>query len=77
MSAKSEQLEGDGTDEVCACCGIAAIDDVTLKDCDGGCDLVKYCGDGCQINHREQHMRKTARKDWLSCMINNYLRSPI
>ncbi len=55
MSAKSEELEGEGTDEVCASCGIAAIDDVTLKDCDGGCDLVKYCGDGCQINHREQH----------------------
>ncbi len=39
----------------CACCGIAAIDDVELKDCDGGCDLVKYCSDGCQEYHREQH----------------------
>jgi hypothetical protein len=56
MRTKSEQLEGEGVgDEVCASCGIAAIDDVKLKDCDGGCDLVKYCGDGCQINHREQH----------------------
>jgi tetratricopeptide (TPR) repeat protein len=42
-------------DEVCASCGIAAIDDVKLKLCGGGCDLVKYCGDHCQGNHREQH----------------------
>jgi tetratricopeptide (TPR) repeat protein len=57
MSAKPKQLgqESEGTkDEVCACCGIAAVDDVQLKSCDGGCDLVKYCGDGCQVNHREQ-----------------------
>lgn len=39
----------------CASCGIAAVDDVKLKDCNGGCDLVKYCGDDCQENHREQH----------------------
>jgi predicted HicB family RNase H-like nuclease len=62
MSAKSEQLEQElkgeeasSSDEVCASCGIAAVDDVTLKDCDDGCDLVKYCGDGCQENHRELH----------------------
>jgi len=60
MSAKSEQLgqelEGGGAhDEVCASCGLAAIDNIRLKDCDGGCDLVKYCGDGCQENHREKH----------------------
>ncbi len=57
---KSEQLEkelkGERTeDEVCASCGIAAIDDIKLKDCIGGCDLVKYCNDECQTNHREQH----------------------
>ena len=39
----------------CANCGIAAVDNVKLKDCDDGCDLVKYCSDGCQDNHREQH----------------------
>jgi hypothetical protein len=62
MSTKSEQLEQESegerassSDEVCASCGIAAIDDVKLKDCDDGCDLVKYCSDGCQENHREQH----------------------
>jgi tetratricopeptide (TPR) repeat protein len=45
-------------EEVCACCGIAAVDDIKLKDCDGGCDLVKYCSDGCQENHGEQHEQK-------------------
>ncbi len=39
----------------CASCGVAAIDDIKLMDCDGGCDLVKYCSDACQNNHREQH----------------------
>ena len=58
MSAKSDHPEQRHLlhDEVCACCGIAAIDDTKLKkDCDGGCDLVKYCGDACKENHREQH----------------------
>src|SRR6056300_1232266 len=48
-------VKGEGLDEVCASCGIAAVDDVTLKKCDDGCDLVKYCSDECQENHREQH----------------------
>jgi actin-related protein len=39
----------------CANCGIAQVDDIKLKICDGGCDLVKYCSDICQENHREQH----------------------
>jgi hypothetical protein len=59
MSAKSDlQLEQElkEEDEVCASCGIAAVDNVKLlKSCDGGCDLVKYCSDGCQQNHREHH----------------------
>ncbi len=42
-------------DEVCASCGVAAVDDVKLKKCDDGCDLVKYCSINCQKNHREQH----------------------
>ena len=50
MSAKSDE------DEVlCACCGIAAVDDVKLAECNGGCDLVKYCSDKCRETHREQH----------------------
>jgi tetratricopeptide (TPR) repeat protein len=49
-------LKGEGLDEVvCACCGVAEVDDVKLKICDGGCDLVKYCSDNCQELHRGQH----------------------
>ena len=61
MSAKSEEVV-DVHDEVCASCGIAAVDDVTLKDCDGGCDLVKYCSDGCQSNHRDQHEQECNKR---------------
>jgi hypothetical protein len=50
-------------DEVCACCGIAAIDDIKLKKCDGGCDLVKYCSDNCQENHREQHEEECKKRE--------------
>ena len=39
---------------VCASCGIAEIDDVKLKECDG-CDLVRYCSDECQKNHESEH----------------------
>src|SRR6056300_1951161 len=38
----------------CANCGISAVDDVELMMCHD-CDLVKYCSDECQNNHREQH----------------------
>ena len=43
----------EAADEVCASCGKAAVDDVTLKQC--ACDLVKYCSDGCQELHRPEH----------------------
>src|SRR5210317_664982 len=45
--------------EVCACCGKAAVDDVKLKKC--ACNLVKYCSVDCQKNHRPQH-KKTCKK---------------
>ncbi|KAK1746037.1 hypothetical protein QTG54_002644 [Skeletonema marinoi] len=38
----------------CASCGIAEVDDVKLKEC-ADCDLVKYCSDECQIEHKSQH----------------------
>ena len=39
----------------CASCGIAEIDDVKLmKDCDD-CDLVKYCCNNCQEDHKLEH----------------------
>ena len=47
--------------EVCACCGIAAVDDIKLKFCDD-CDLVKYCSDDCQRNHREQHEEECKKR---------------
>ena len=65
MSAKSEQLEQrhlSDEDEVCASCGIAAVDDVKLKLCDGGCDLVKYCSVKCQENHMQQHEEECKKR---------------
>jgi len=51
-------------DICCANCGVAEVDDIKLKDCDG-CDLVKYCGDKCTGGHREQHFEecKMRRKE--------------
>ncbi len=43
------------TDEVCANCGKAEVDDVKLKKC--ACNLVKYCSVECQKNHRPKHKR--------------------
>ena len=41
-------------DTSCASCGIAENDDVKLKECDG-CDLVRYCSDECQRDHKSEH----------------------
>ena len=38
----------------CASCGKAEIDEVKLMKCDD-CDLVRYCSDECQINHKSEH----------------------
>ena len=38
----------------CASCGIAEVDEVNLKECTA-CDLVRYCSDECQKNHKSQH----------------------
>lgn len=46
-------------EEVCASCGIAAVDNVTLKKCP--CNLVKYCSVDCQVNHRPEH-KKACKK---------------
>jgi tetratricopeptide (TPR) repeat protein len=54
MSSTKSESEG-GEEEVCASCGIAAVDDVKMKACSGGCDLVKYCSDNCQENNRDHH----------------------
>jgi tetratricopeptide (TPR) repeat protein len=54
-------VEGEGIDEVCTSCGIAEVDDITLKFCDD-CDLVKYCSDECQLNHGEQHEEECKKR---------------
>ena len=38
----------------CASCGVAEIDDIKLTECDG-CDLVRYCSDECQQEHKSVH----------------------
>ncbi len=50
----SSEEEAAAAADVCASCGIAAIDDVKLKKC--ACGLVKYCSDVCQDNYRAWHM---------------------
>jgi hypothetical protein len=48
------ETEAAEADVCCANCGIAGVDDVTLEECDG-CDHVRYCGEKCREEHREQH----------------------
>ena len=52
MSA-DDNSEAEAAD-CCSSCGKAEVDDTKLKQCDG-CDLVRYCGDECQANHRPDH----------------------
>jgi len=56
MSADSEAT----ADELCASCGIAALDNVKLKKC--ACKLVKYCSVDCQKNHRSQHKKECKKR---------------
>eukprot|EP00985_Skeletonema_marinoi_P015989 scaffold8452_cov79-Skeletonema_marinoi.AAC.1 len=55
-STADDNLEAKVADvvECCASCGIAEVDDIKLKNCDA-CDLVRYCSDKCQEDHRQQH----------------------
>ena len=55
MSSTDDKTTTTSVVDSCASCGIAEVDDIKLKICDGGCDLVKYCSDDCQENHREHH----------------------
>ncbi len=42
------------TSPSCAYCGIAEVDDIKLKEC-ANCDLVRYCSDDCQRDHKSEH----------------------
>ena len=56
----SSAAEADA-DVCCANCGIAEVDEIKLKECDG-CDLVKYCCDKCMEEHREQHEEECKKR---------------
>ena len=56
MSTKIEE-DDDKKILCCASCGVAGVDDIKLKTCDG-CKSVQYCSDECQMDHRPQHERE-------------------
>ena len=50
----------------CASCGIAEVDDITLKPCECDVsDLVRYCSDKCQQDHRIQQRAAELRDEIL------------
>ena len=54
MSAASANDDDESVTMCCASCGIAEIDEIELKECDD-CDLVRYCSDECQQEHKSEH----------------------
>ena len=66
----SEECEADNTPSCCATCGIAEVDDIKLVPCDE-CDLLKYCSDECQGNHKAEH--KEACKQRIDELIRDEL----
>eukprot|EP00984_Skeletonema_dohrnii_P013410 scaffold5549_cov79-Skeletonema_dohrnii-CCMP3373.AAC.13 len=57
MKSTDDNLEAKEVADVvkcCASCGIAEVDEIKLKNCDA-CDLVRYCSDKCQQDHRPNH----------------------
>ena len=57
MSSEAEAIN----ETRCASCGIAANDDIKLKNCTA-CHLVKYCGVKCQRDHRPKHKRECKKR---------------
>ena len=60
MSSAAEEMSDDSTMILCASCGIAGGDDITLKKC--ACYLVRYCSVKCQKDHRPQHKRECKKR---------------
>jgi hypothetical protein len=58
MSTEADN-NSEETNEVCANCGKAEVDEENLKKC--ACKVVKYCSVDCQKNHRSQH-KKACKK---------------
>ena len=54
MSAEKISENEGSTKVCCANCGVAAVDEIELKPCPH-CNLVQYCSDKCQQDHRELH----------------------
>ena len=61
LEAKAAEEGGAETDECCANCGAAEVDDIKLEECNG-CDLLRYCGDKCREDHREQHEEECKKR---------------
>ena len=58
MSSVNNIIEAAGARMMCcASCGKSEVDDIKLKKCDA-CDLVRYCGDTCKEDHRQEHAEK-------------------
>eukprot|EP00984_Skeletonema_dohrnii_P010163 scaffold3950_cov100-Skeletonema_dohrnii-CCMP3373.AAC.10 len=53
--------EAEVVDFCCASCGIAEVDDVKLKNC-ADCDLVRYCCDSCQRDHKPKQHEVSCRE---------------
>src|SRR5210317_1870629 len=60
MTTEADNNSEEMTNEACASCGKAEVDDVTLKKC--ACNLVKYCSVECQKNNRPKHKRACKRR---------------
>ena len=54
MGADEENLHQDDIILCCSSCGVSKDEDTHFKPCDA-CDLVQYCSDDCQKEHRAEH----------------------
>jgi len=63
-------MQAEAAEMVCASCGIAEVDEIKLTECDS-CDLVRYCSDKCQQDHRMQH-KQCAKNGRLNYEARNY-----
>ena len=64
----------------CASCGIAAVDNVTLKKC--ACKLVHYCSEECRINHRPEHEEACEKSfyggiKWFDELLDHIFKKPL